>query len=194
VTATTETAAAPLLTYEAYLAEGEVNRRYDILDGVRVFMTNPTRRHQRILIRIAELLLAYERRSGRGEALTAPTDVLIRRAPLRTRQPDVLFISHAQLAKCAADTDPAPLEAAPELVVEILSPSETPRARDARIRDYQSVGVQECWVVSPAAGSVTVLRLTPAGAETAATYGSGDTIASLTFPDLTLPVAEIFAL
>jgi hypothetical protein len=36
--------AAHLLTYEEYMAEPETNQRYDIIDGVRVFM-NPTRLH-----------------------------------------------------------------------------------------------------------------------------------------------------
>jgi Uma2 family endonuclease len=36
------------LTYEQYLAEPEIRRRYDIIDGVRVFMTNPTIQHQEI--------------------------------------------------------------------------------------------------------------------------------------------------
>src|SRR5579871_6065224 len=104
-----------ILTYEQYLAEGEVPKRYDIVDGVRIYMVNPTRRHQRILGNIFERLRAYQRRSGRGEAILSPCDVLITRVPLRTRQPDVLFISVEQLQACGNDTDPAPLAAAPEL-------------------------------------------------------------------------------
>src|SRR5581483_5756520 len=127
---------APLLTYEAYIAEGEICKRYDILDGVRMDMPNPTRRRQDIAGNIYEALRAYQRASGRGRTFFAPCDVLIRRKPLRTRQPDVLFISHEQLAKCSDENDPAPLFAAPELVVEILSPSETPRMREDKVADY----------------------------------------------------------
>ena len=39
--------ARDLLTYEQYLVEPEIVARYDIIDGVRIFMANPTRRHQR---------------------------------------------------------------------------------------------------------------------------------------------------
>src|SRR5690348_6077789 len=39
------------LTYEQYLAEGEINERYDILDGVRIFMPGPKWRHQRAGVR-----------------------------------------------------------------------------------------------------------------------------------------------
>src|SRR5690349_7069776 len=88
------------LTYEQYLAEEETNLRYEIVDGVRFFMTNLTRRHQKILLNIAEALHAYEHIRQRGETIIAPCDILIRRRPLQIRQPDVLFISWEQLAKC----------------------------------------------------------------------------------------------
>src|SRR4051812_38051831 len=104
----------PPMTYEEYLAEGEVLERYDIIDGVRIHMADPTRRHQRILGNVFRLLYVFEVSSGLGQALMAPQDVLITRVPLRCRQPDVLFISHKQLAKCAPPDDPAPLLAAPE--------------------------------------------------------------------------------
>jgi Uma2 family endonuclease len=184
---------ADLLTYEQYLAEGGINRRYDIVDGVRIWMTNPTRRHERILLNIARMFHDYETSSATGKAFVAPCDVLITRQPLRTRQPDVLFISQGRLAQCAPDTDPAPLEPAPELVVEILSPNETRRAREAKITDYCAIGVQECWVISPSTESVEVLRLSPAGMETAAVYTSGQALQSRTFPTLTVPDAGMFA-
>jgi Uma2 family endonuclease len=183
---------APPLTYEAYLAEGEVMKRYDILDGLRIYMTNPTRRHQRFLRAIARRLEDFETQYGRGLCLVAPQDVLIRRSPLRTRQPDVLFISHEQLAKCAPETDQQPLLAAPELVVEILSPSETARTRAEKIRDYCSVGVRECWVVQPEARTIEVLRLSTSGAESVVVAGTGDDIRSVTWPELSLAVAQVF--
>ena len=82
------------LTYEQYLVEGEINQRYDIVDGVRDWMPNPTRQHQRIALNIAESFRVYERATRRGETIIAACDVLIQRNPLRTRQPDVLFISN----------------------------------------------------------------------------------------------------
>lgn len=100
------------LTYEQYMAEGEVNLRYDIIDGVRM-VTNPTRRHQRIIRNLVFPLTHYEQSSGRGKMIIAPCDILIRRSPLRTRQPDVCFISNERLAQNGPETDPAPLSPAP---------------------------------------------------------------------------------
>jgi Uma2 family endonuclease len=181
------------LTYEQYKQEGEVNRRYDIIDGMRIDMANPTRRHQAIAGNIYDALRNYERSTGSGKAFFAPCDLLITRVPLRTRQPDVLFISHQQLSKCGADTDPTALEAAPELVVEILSPTETRRIRDGKIADYCAIGVKECWVVHTMDQTVEVLRLNPKSADTVALYGSGQTVQSALFPALTIAVTAVFA-
>ena len=68
----------------------------------------------------------YTRASGVGKVITAPYDVLIRRLPkLQTRQPDVLLISWARLAQGGGVPKVGPLPVARELVVEILSDSET---------------------------------------------------------------------
>ena len=87
---TAEKVAAPTLTYEQYLAEGEINRRYDIIDGVRIWMPNPTVRHQDVLFNIATAFKAFGRVSGQGRMVVAACDVLITYQPLHTRQPDVL--------------------------------------------------------------------------------------------------------
>lgn len=192
MTIATPTPATETLTYEQYLEEGEVFKRYDIVDGERIFMTNPTRRHQDVLFKIAKLLDRYGEASRRGKVIIAPCDILIRRSPLRTRQPDVLFLSNELLERCGDPSDPAPLEVAPELVVEILSPTETRRVHAAKIADYRAIGVSECWVVSPRGETVEVLRLTPERAETVAVYAAGQTAQSVVFSDLAVDVAEIF--
>ena len=181
-----------LLTYEAYLAEGEVNRRYDILEGVR-YMTNPTRYHQFRLRKIARAFEDYEETSGQGQCVVAPCDVLIRRRPLRTRQPDVLFISNERLAQNPPDNDPTPLSPAPELVVEILLPSDTPSVLTEKLTDYASVDVLECWVISPTLRTVEVLQRAGKTWASIATYRMGETAQSLLFPDLKVQVAAIFA-
>jgi hypothetical protein len=88
-----------VLSYEDYLSEGYVEGRYDIVEGVRISMPGATWEHQRTAGNLYNHFRQYERSSGKGLALFAPFDVLIRRLPrLQTRQPDLLFISHEQLA------------------------------------------------------------------------------------------------
>ena len=180
-----------LLTYEDYMAEGEINRRYDIIDGERIYMASPTDGHQDTVGNIYELLRAYQRRTRAGKAMLAPCDVLVRRKPLRTRQPDVLFIGWERYGG-RNSRSVEPLSPAPELAVEVLSPSETRSIREGKITDYCAVHVTECWVVSTDTQTVEVLRLTPDGPERAALYGMGQTVQSLTFPNLMLALDDIF--
>lgn len=186
-------APAKLLTYDDYMAEGEINQRYDIIDGVRIFpMSSPSIPHQEYAINLLELLRSYQRRTRRGRTLSAPLDVLVSRVPLRTRQPDVLFISTERLEQAGGRYSEVPLTAAPEIVVEVLSGSDTRRTRNDKIADFCKIGVSECWLVSPEAETVEVLRLSPNGPERAAIYGLGETLQSVTFPELTLALDDIF--
>lgn len=182
-------APAEVLTYEDYMAEPQVEGRYDIVEGVRIFMPGATLRHQRVSDNITEMLRRYERAGGMGITASAPLDVLIRRTPrLQTRQPDVLFISHTRLAQ-AGD---APLAVAPELVIEIISNSETQRILGGKIADYIGIGVNECWVVRPEARTIEVLRLTPNGSQSVRLYDDSETLTSGIFPNLSVPVADVF--
>ncbi len=182
------------LTYEAYMAEPTVYGRYDIVNGVRIFMPGATWDHQEIALNLGELLRGYARSSGVGKANIAPFDVLIRRTPkLQTRQPDVLFISRLRLAQIGGRPATGPLAVAPELVVEIVSDSETQRVLGDKLTDYVSIGVSECWVVRPDAGTTEVLALTPEGTRSVATYGDGEEVQSVVFAGLSVSVADIFA-
>ena len=188
------------MTYDEYLVSPEENARYDILDGYKVYrvwgkdnVPSPTRRHQDILANIYQCFRVYERASGIAKPQLSPCDVRISQKPLRTRQPDVLLISRDRLALNPPDTDPAPLSPAPELVVEIVSPSDTPTILVGKLADYCRVDVRECWVVRSEANTVEVLRLSAGGVETATEYGTGETVQSEAFPGLLVAVADIFA-
>jgi Uma2 family endonuclease len=184
-----------LLTWEAYLQEGYIPGRYDIVEGVRVALSGPTWEHQCIVGNLTAQLRLYEKTQRRGKAMMAPFDVLIRRQPqLQARQPDVFFISNEQLERGSGVPTRGVLEVAPELVVEIISDSETEARVEAKISDYIEIGVRECWRVWPETRTVEVLRLSSGGAEVVATYHDNETVRSLTFPDFAIAITLIFAL
>ncbi len=189
---TAEKVAAPTLTYEQYLAEGEINRRYDIIDGVRIWMPNPTVRHQDVLFNIATALKNFGRTSGQGRMVVAACDVLITYAPLKTHQPDILFISHERFGD-RDPFDPSALDPAPELVVEILSPGDTQRVLEDKIQDYRRAGVQECWIFNMSLQTVEILGLTREAEHSMAVYGEDQRVHSAAFPSLTVAVEDIFA-
>ena len=143
------------LTYREYLKTPEIKARYDIVDGVMTMAPAPTVTHQRILLRLVRLLDQFVSEQQLGEVLLAPVDVIIGREPLRTRQPDLLFVSNER-ASILGDQ----VEGAPDLIVEILSPSNTRSDLEAKLSDYATLGVSECWLVSPEARSVEILGLT----------------------------------
>ncbi len=187
-----EAEAAPkMLIYEDYMAEGEDNRCYDVIDGERIFLQDRSMLRQEIVFNLFEQLRAYQRRTRHGKVRIAPCDVLVTRKPLRIRQPDVLFLSRERWAGRTPQSV-EPLAPAPELAVEVLSPSSPRRVRGEKIADYCAIGVNECWLVSPGAETVEVLRLTSEGPVREAIYGVGQSAQSLTFPDLTLALDDIF--
>lgn len=181
------------LTYEAYLAEPQVEGRYDIIEGTRVFMSGATWQHQAISGNLYDLLRCYSRAHHSGTALYAPFDVLIRRVPrLQTRQPDLLFISQTRLAQAGGIPAASPLTAAPELVIEIISNSETQRILAGKLADYIAIGVDECWIVRADTHTVELLQPSRSGSQIAAVYDETQSLTSPAFPSLTISVADIF--
>jgi Uma2 family endonuclease len=130
-----------------------------------------------------------------GVVLMAPVDLLIQREPLRTRQPDILYLSADRTGiRGRAQLRGLPfLEIPPDLVVEVLSPSNTRRDIESKLEDYRRIGVKECWLVSPEAETIDVLRLS-AQSTTAAVgiFGIDGTLRSEVLGDFTLYVRDIF--
>jgi len=85
------------------------------------------------------------------------------------------------------------LQKAPDLVIEILSPTNTRREIADKLEDYRTIGVRECWIVSPEAQTIEVVRLSEAGTEILDIFGTGMTIRSAIFEGFALSVDEVFA-
>ena len=176
------------ITFVQYMAEEQVKRRYDIVNGVRVFSVPPSLRHQDILGNCLALFHDYAKAHGYA-VLFSLFDVLISWEPFCTRQPDVLLVSEA---KMQGHKDGEPLSVAPELVVEILSSVDRELAWDNKLRDYCAIGVQECWTVDPEQQTVEVLHLSRR-VQLLQTYNVGQTVGSLVCPGLRVQVDEILA-
>ena len=176
------------LTYDVYLAMPEMRARYSIIDGELVMAAAPTTEHQRCILEVALKLTPVVRERRLGEVFIAPVDIVIRRDPLRTRQPDLLFISNARRYIIGRQV----IEGGPDLVIEILSPSNTRREVEAKLQDYQTIGVREAWIVATQGQTVEVLQLSPEHIERSGLYGLGDSIVSQVLPELRLTVDEIF--
>jgi Uma2 family endonuclease len=84
------------LTYQQYLDLPEMRARYSIVDGELVMAAAPTTEHQRTILELAVKLTPFVREHQIGQVWIAHLDVVIRRDPLRTRQPDLMYISNAR--------------------------------------------------------------------------------------------------
>src|SRR5207302_7122537 len=101
--------------YDEYLREGEIKYRYDIVDGVRIVPPAPLTLHQILVVNMVSLFDPYRKNGGQARPLAAPVDVLIRKAPLRVRQPDIVVISLKAYRQHSVREIRGPLEFAPEL-------------------------------------------------------------------------------
>jgi Uma2 family endonuclease len=183
---------AKLITYEDYLLLPEMNRRYEIIDGELQMTPSPTKRHQKLVLRMASLLESFVSEGNLGEVLPAPMDVLIEKHPkLRTRQPDVLYLGRGS-GSVSSDEDSSLLATAPDLIVEILSSSESRRKIREKLKDYYSIGVKECWLVSPEAETIEVVDLSGNELKTTALYGIDSRLTSSVIPGLALALKQIF--
>jgi Uma2 family endonuclease len=176
---TTETTKKKI-SFEDYLLMPEINRPYEIIDGEFMPSPTPIPAHQRVSANIFIRLKEHVEAKGLGVVFYAPVDIILQRHPLRTRQPDVLFIHKNKLSGTGFDAieELQILEIAPDLVVEVLSSSDTEKVLSGKLSDYQRIGVKECWLVSREARSVEVLQLTKEQSQSLGHFGLGETIRS----------------
>jgi len=185
---------AKRLTFEKWLALPETKQRCEIVDGVMLMAPAPTADHQWIMFEISVRLRSFVNERDLGVVLPAPVDLLIQREPLRTRQPDILYLSAERTGMRGRSQLRGVqfLEIAPDLVVEVLSPSNSRRDIEDKLADYKRIGVLECWVVSPEAETVEVVNLLPDDTSTEAIFGVDGTLISKVLSEFTLPIREIF--
>lgn len=182
-----------ILTWEEYLAEGVVWERYDIVGGVRQFMSSPGVLHQIIVSNVHDILRAYQRKMVTGVALFAPLDVVIRRHPrLQTRQPDNLFIDADRLKTVPDYQNNGFITVAPNLITEVLSNSDRENIVQAKLADYFAIGVAEAWLIRPEQRTVTVMVRGLTEWAEVAQYTKTEILLSATLPGLSAPVADLF--
>jgi Uma2 family endonuclease len=140
------------VTYEEWLSMPE-SRNEEVVNGVIQQMASPTWSHCDIVDNIRDLILPQvDKRAVR--VTTSQFDLVVRLNPLTARVPDL-----AVFEKSTVIEKDGRIHSAPQLVVEVLSPSNTRREREEKLGDYASLGVPEVWVVSPEGMTVEVLYL-----------------------------------
>ncbi|MEW6423464.1 MAG: Uma2 family endonuclease [Bacillota bacterium] len=135
-------------TYEDYaqLPEGSP---YQLIGGELVITPSPTASHQYIKSRIVRRLIDFVEERGLGVVLDAPLDVYLEEK--ETYQPDIIYISRERLFVVEER-----IKGAPDLVMEVLSPSTAYYDLRKKARVYARHGVKEYWIVDPLEKSIEI--------------------------------------
>ena len=142
------------MTLEEFDALPESNRPIQLIEGHLVVAPAPDRFHQRLSGAIyVAIYIHLEAHPELGEVYQAPFDVQF--PGVNVFQPDVMFFARAHLGRL---TDKRAV-GAPDLVVEILSPSTTRFDTGKKREVYARHGVAELWIVDPKRREVHVYRL-----------------------------------
>jgi Uma2 family endonuclease len=136
------------VTAEQFLSGEETSQPRHLLDGEIFEMDSPTPNHQLIAFRIIGVLMPLLKT---GDLFFAPLDVQL--DDLNVVQPDIFWI--APDSKMAAITAKR-VVGAPDLIIEILSPSTASFDRKHKFKLYETHGVRELWLVDPEVGLVEV--------------------------------------
>jgi Uma2 family endonuclease len=173
------------LTYEDYALLPE-DRRYEVIDGELFLTPAPTPFHQVVSERIGYQLSDYLKRTRVGVMFYAPCDVVL--SAHDVVQPDILVV----LADHKAVIGEKYIAGAPDLVVEVLSPSTETRDRVAKAKRYASFGVREMWLVDPAAKTIEVLVNAGDGFRLDTLYGDAATVRSTILQGFELSSGPVF--
>lgn len=143
--------ASTRITWHDVLLMPEDGKRYEAIDGDLHVTAAPSRRHQRVSHRLAVELDRLLEEPGYGVIFEAPFGIEFPETEEGV-QPDLIFVSKERLHIVGEDW----IRGAPDLVVEILSPSTAERDRTIKRKLYERQGVPEYWMVDPDVEEVEV--------------------------------------
>jgi Uma2 family endonuclease len=176
-------------TYDDYVRLPDDGRRYEIIKGVLYVTNAPAYDHQYAVSQIFFALMQFAQARTLGTVLTAPFEIHLP-GIARPVLPDIVFIGAARSMR----EDARFFEGAPDLIVEVLSPSTIRVDQSVKLDAYEQAGVPEYWLADPKTRTVTVYAL-PAGGHEYVLYGRfgpDETLTSSQLTGLELPVASLF--
>lgn len=182
-------------TYADYVRWAD-DERLELIDGVAYDMTPaPTERHQRILMAIAARLhQALE--GGPCRVYPAPFDVRLTGSDARADEAITTVVQPDISVVCdPGKLDEAGCLGAPDLVVEVLSPSTAYKDQTEKLEAYERHGVREYWIVNPDRGSVLAYCLQKDGRYGKPTeYRPPEELAAHALLAVSVPLAKVFGL
>ncbi|ADI25394.1 MULTISPECIES: Uma2 family endonuclease [unclassified Geobacillus] len=179
-------------TYADYVNFPE-EKRYEGIDGVLFMTPSPTPRHQRIVTALSAQFFDFLQHSS-CEVFVAPIDVCLfatKDTPLHDIKdwyiPDFIVVCDKQ--KIGDER----IYGAPDLIVEVLSPSTAKHDRITKFHNYEQAGVREYWIVDPVHETVEKYALQDQKFHQAGVHYKDETICPHIFPKLFISLPKVFA-
>ncbi|MFN2544268.1 MAG: Uma2 family endonuclease [Actinomycetota bacterium] len=172
------------LTYDDLQAFPEDNFRREIIDGELIVTAAPATRHQDVVLELGARLLSYAKEHG-GKPYVAPIDVFF--SETNVVESDVLFVTAEHVAR----VEDKFIRAAPDLVVEVSSPSTRRLELVRKLELYQRFAVPEYWYVDLDADRVEIYRLAGGAYPAPVLRGRGEILDSPVVPGFAVPIDEL---
>ena len=146
------TTARTAITDEELLSLPKDGNKYEVVDGELV-VTPVNYRHERVVVRVVARLEHFVAAERLGDVVSSNAMYVLPGG--NKRSPDVSFLAAGRIERNADVVFP---EIAPDLAVEVLSPSESPRRMLDKVGEYLQAGVRLVWVIDPVARRAAVYR------------------------------------
>jgi Uma2 family endonuclease len=175
-----------ILTYEDYVLLPNDGKRYEILEGELTVTPAPSTKHQTASVNLLVLLSQYIKERDLGKLFHAPIDLILESTSVL--QPDLLFVSKARQHII---TERA-IEGAPDLVIEILSPTTSRTDRVTKAQIYARYGVPAYWIVDPEREAIEIYLLEIDAYRLAATLEGKIPMSAPPFKELEIAAGGVF--
>jgi Uma2 family endonuclease len=172
-------------TYEDLFRLPDDGKRYEIIEGELFEMPGPNFEHSTAVLNLIAILLPVVTSIG-GMIRTAPLDVFMKGA--NPVQPDVVVLLLDRLHMIRIHG----IEGPPNLLAEVLSPSNSDHDRLRKRAIYARGGVDEYWLISPEARIVEVLVREGEEFRLLVRAGGDELVQSKVFPELSFPASSLF--
>lgn len=159
---------------------------FQLIRGELFISPSPRFWHQEIVLNIASRFREHLRKHPVGKVVISPSDVELSLDDVY--EPDIYFISRERLGIVTEQG----VSGAPDLIVEVLSPSTAKLDLGPKREVYGAAGVKEMWVVDARRRKIDIYLLKDAQLTLARSAVEGESIATTLIPGLSLEVREIF--
>jgi Uma2 family endonuclease len=180
----------PVVTVADLEAMPEDNNRYEVIDGELSMSKSPGVPHQAVSMSLSYLFSKYLEVNQLGRVF-AGTGIIF--SDIDAVIPDLVFIRRERLSEVI---DGDRIIAAPDIIIEILSPGPENRRRDRVVKRqlYAKFGVQEYWILDLENKQVEIFVLKERCLDSWATFGMKDIVRSTVLVGFEAPVSSIFSL